>query len=598
MKKTLLIALTFAASSSFAQTIQANLLGRYTDGRDGACEISAYDAESQQIYVTNAVADSIDIVDISDATNPTKVGQIDVLTYGGGVNSVVALGNGFIAAAIEDDNKQNDGVVVFYDTSGTFVAEVTVGALPDMLTVTHDGNTVIVANEGEPSDDYLTDPEGSVSVIDISGGVSGITQNDVTEITFKNDSSDISGGLRKPGTTWNIDLEPEYITVAGDDSKAFVICQEANVLVVIDLSDNSVAGYVGLGFKDHSTAGNQLDPSNRDNGINIASWDVHGVYQPDAIASYEVGGNTYIVTANEGDGRDYAGYSSETRIKDLMLDSTVFTNYAFLQEDSNLGRLKTFTPDVIGDSDGDGYVDELYSYGARSFSIWDDGGNLVYDSGDEIENYIKDNHETFFNCNDGLASEFDDRSDDKGPEPEAVTIGRLRNTYFAFVGLERQGGVMVYNITDPMNPVFDTYIEELDEVNGTMDDIAPEGLVFVHKDDSHNGMHMLIVSNEVSGTTTIYEIVDNYEGIEEATNESAFKMYPNPTSDVVRIEFSNDFEAGQFIVTNSLGSIVERGFINANNQELDLSNLPNGIYNVTILNNNEAKISSQKLVKR
>ena len=254
--------------------------------------------------------------------------------------------------------------------------------------------------------------------------------------------------------------------------------------------------------------GNGFDASNQDNGINIQNWPVKGAYQPDAIDYYSVNNTSYLVTANEGDARDYDGYSAEVRMDDLTFDPTAFPNAATLQTNDNLGRLKTFTEDVIGDTDGDGDVDELYAYGARSFSIWDQDGNLVWDSGDDFEQYIAANHPTFFNCNDGLASEMDDRSDDKGPEPEAVTVGQIGNSYYAFIGLERQGGVMVYDVTDPTTPSFVNFIQTYDTTSGTMTDIAPEGLVFVPADESHNGENLLIVSSEVSGTVAIYELQD------------------------------------------------------------------------------------------
>ena len=242
--------------------------------------------------------------------------------------------------------------------------------------------------------------------------------------------------------------------------------------------------------------------------ININTWPVKGAFQPDAISSFEIIGNTYYISANEGDGRDYSGFSSEVRIKDLTLDSLSFPNRVELQNDTNLGRLKTFTANVIGDTDNDGDVDELYSYGARLFSIWDSNGDLVWDSGDEIEQFIALNHPAFFNCNDGKSSKSDSRSDDKGPEPEAITTAKIGNRTYAFIGLERQGGILIDDITNPTNPTFDQYLHTLDTATGLMIDIAP-GLLFVPSTKSHTSTNLLISSNEVSGTVAIYEIIDN-----------------------------------------------------------------------------------------
>jgi hypothetical protein len=528
-KLTLLTLLCIAFATLAHAQLTVNLLGRYTDGRIEALEIATYDSASARIFITNAATDSIDIVDISNANSPVLVGHIDVLSYGGGVNSVVALGNGYLAAAIEADPNQNLGKVVFYDTNGNFVAQVTVGALPDMITVTPDGTKVLTANEGEPNDAYDNDPEGSISIIGISGGVPNVTQNDVTTLNFANAPATIAGSLLKPNTTYQYDLEPEYIAINQSSTLAAVICQENNVLIMVDLTTNSITNYYGLGFKDHSLAGNGFDASNLDS-INIKTHPVKGVYQPDAIYAYTVNGNTYIVSANEGDARDYDGYSSQTRIKNLVLDSLAFPDAELLQQDSALGRLNSFTADMIGDTDGDGDVDELYSYGARSFSIWDTNGQLVWDSGDDFEQYIAANFPTFFNCDDGLASEMDARSDDKGPEPEAITVGQIGTRFYAFIGLERQGGIMIYDVTDPTAPTMVDFVQSYDVATGTMTDIAPEGIVFIPASKSHTNTNLLLVSHEVSGTTAIYEVQDPSSTRSIKTGRT-FKVFPNPSTE-------------------------------------------------------------------
>lgn len=591
MKKHLLFILSFYVLASTAQNLDFNLAGRYTDGRDGACEISAYDKDSQKLFVTNAASDSIDIVSLADIANPTKVGGINVLNYGGGVNSVVNLKNGHIAAAIEAVTKQDSGKVIIFDVSGNFVSEVTVGALPDMVTITPDGNKILVANEGEPDDTYANDPNGSVSVIDISGGVQNLSAQNVTHINFDDAPQTIEGSLQKPGTTFAQDLEPEYIAVNESSTIAVVSCQESNVFIFIDLTNNMISSYKGLGFKDHSIEGNGFDASNKDDIINITTHNVKGVYMPDAISSINISGSTYWLTANEGDGRDYDGYSSETRIKDLTLDETAFPNAVDLQENEALGRLKTFTADYAGDTDNDGDVDELYCYGARSFSIRDLNGDLVYDSGDDFEQYIAVNHPSFFNCDDGLAEEFDERSDDKGSEPEAITTGTINNTHYAFIGLERQGGIFVYDITTPSNPSMVDFVHTFNETEGTMTDIAPEGIVFVPADESHNGKNLLIVSHEVSGTTSIYEITST-SSVKEMLAQNV-EIYPNPAKNIINISFVNNTNSNYQLI-NSLGVCVMSGQLN-NNTTIDLSNLNTGIYFVKI--QSETQIITKQIVK-
>jgi hypothetical protein len=201
---------------------------------------------------------------------------------------------------------------------------VEVGALPDMLVFTPDGKRVLVANEGEPNDAYDVDPEGSVSIIDLPNDITKLTQANVRTATFdKFNDAELDPSIRifGPGATVAQDLEPEYITVSKDSKTAWVALQENNAIAVLDIDSGEFTALRGLGFKDHRLPGNELDVSDRDKQINITNWPVFGIYQPDAIASYDYQGRTYIVTANEGDARDYDGFSEEFRVKDLMLDA-------------------------------------------------------------------------------------------------------------------------------------------------------------------------------------------------------------------------------------------------------------------------------------
>lgn len=240
--------------------------------------------------------------------------------------------------------------------------------------------------------------------------------------------------------------------------------------------------------------GNTLDPSDRDGGINLQNHPVFGLYQPDAIAAYQVDGQTYYLTANEGDSRDEAA-----RIQDLILDPTVFPDAATLQGEQNLGRLEVSTID--GDIDGDGDYDQLFSYGGRSFSIWDAVGNQVFDSSDQIAKITAAQTPAFFNANDGDPAQVDSRSDNRGAEPEAITVGQVGDRTYAFIGLERAGGgVLVYDVSTPTRPDFLQYIRS-DE------DIAPEGITFIAAADSPNGVPLLVVTNEASSTVAVYEFI-------------------------------------------------------------------------------------------
>jgi hypothetical protein len=205
--------------------------------------------------------------------------------------------------------------------------------------------------------------------------------------------------------------------------------------------------------------------------------------------------------ANEGDTRDLPGFfTEEARVSTLTLDPTVFPNAAILQQNANLGRL-TVT-NATGDDDGDGDFDRILVPGGRSFSIRTTQGELVFDSGDQFEQITRTQVPASFNSN-GTAATFDTRSDNKGPEPEGVVLGKAFGRTYAFIGLERTGGVMVYDVSNPFKPTFVQY------VNTSPDDISAEGLLFIKEDDSPNGRPLLVVSHEISSTTTIFEITKN-----------------------------------------------------------------------------------------
>lgn len=510
-------------------------IGTYETGifDDSAAEIGAYDPFTQRLFVTNGANNTIDILDINDPTTPFLSSSIDLSGLGGGVNSV-AFSDGLLAVAIEAEDTQAPGSVAFFDVDGTFQTAFEVGALPDMLTFTPDGTKVLVANEGEPNDDYTIDPEGSVSIIDVSGGL-GSASVTTAGLGGFSDEALIEAGVRifGPGASAAQDLEPEYIAVSPDSTQAFVSFQENNALGILDLTEGEFTDIVSLGFKDHNDPENALDPSDEDDGINIQTVPTLGAYQPDAIAAYDVDGTTYVVTANEGDARDYDGFSEESNLEDLFEDGLLDLDddgepdtldtiepktgetVAALLDETRLGDLDLTS--ATGDIDGDGLIEELVSYGGRSFSIYNGAtGEQVFDSGDDFEQILISlidagelPLEAFNTDND--ENDFDGRSDAKGPEPEAIDIGVVNGRTLAFIGLERVSGILIYDITDPSAPSFveftsnRDFVVDFDEDNFELaGDLGPEDITFISKDVSPNGLNLIAVTNEVSGTTTLY----------------------------------------------------------------------------------------------
>lgn len=484
-------------------------IGTFQGGGTAAAEITAYDPGSRRLFVVNGALGTVDVLDLSNPAAPARVSTLQA-PGGGAVNSV-AVHDGLVAVAVEAPVKTANGSLVLYRASTLQqLASATVGALPDMATFTPDGRYVLVANEGEPNDAYTTDPEGSVSIVDVRNE-SAPTVRTAGFSAFNGQAAQLrSAGVRIYGPNASVaqDLEPEYITVSENGRTAWVTLQENNALGIVDIGSATVTSIVPLGYKNHGTAGNELDASDRDGtgggpAINIRSWPVLGMYQPDAVASYTVNGATYLVTANEGDARDWAGLREEARVGTLTLNSSIFTDAVCggpCNAAARLGRLNVTTQ--TGRNAATGQYDALYAFGARSFSIWTAQGQLVWDSGDDLEQRTTSLSNVLFNAS-NTGNALDDRSDNKGPEPEGVIVAQFGRKTFAFIGLERTGGVMVYDVTTPTNPSFVTYVSSREGAGG---DLGPEGLAFVAAEDSPTGEPLLIVGNEISGTTAIYQI--------------------------------------------------------------------------------------------
>jgi hypothetical protein len=503
--------------------IELTVIGSYASGifAAGGSEIAAHDPLTQRLYVVNAQDASVNVLSITNPANPTLVGNVSLVPFGGVANSV-AVHDGLVAVAMEaTPNRTDPGKVVFFDSSLTPISAVTVGAIPDMLTFTHKGRYVLVANEGEPksyNQPDSVDPEGSVSIIDLLDGPATLTQANVATADFHAlngmEATLRANGIRIFGfnASASQDLEPEYIAVSPDDTTAWVTLQENNAMATVDIASGTVLSIVSLGLKDHSLPANDLDPNN--NGvINIGNWPVKGLYQPDGIAASTIGAEVLLFMANEGDVRtDWPGLNEEITVSaaDYVLDPTVFPNAASLKSNSNLGRLRVSK--FSGDLDGDGDYDEIHSHGGRSFSIRRADGTIVFDSGDDFEQITAALHAAgvvIFNASNDNNT-FDNRSRAKGPEPEGIAVGRAFQRTWAFIGLERVGGVMAYDVTDPVNSRFVTYANNRNFAGtfafATAGDLGPEGILFIDEDDSPTGEPLVVTANEISGTTTIYRV--------------------------------------------------------------------------------------------
>ncbi|MCY7364678.1 MAG: choice-of-anchor I family protein [Frankiaceae bacterium] len=520
-------------------------LGTFSSGvfDESAAEIVQHDPDTDRLFVVNAQSGAIDVLDGTSPSSPTKITTLSVAGQRAADDSMidlkavvnsVAVDDGILAVAVEAADKVQPGWVAFYETAGDlrFLSAVRAGSLPDMVTFTPDGATVLVANEGEPADDFLTDPEGSVSLVDVSGGVEDLTQSDVRTALFAAFAGDaLPKGVRVFGPDVPVpagvdpagrvarNLEPEYITVEADSSTAYVALQEASTIAVLDVAAAEFSELLPLGTKDWNPRGRTggFDASDRDDEVNIQNWPVRGMLMPDAISSYQSRGRTYLVTANEGDAREGGGYSDEVRLGDGPDDEgfqyLLCAGFdAGLADEDQLGRLNVSRED--GYDAARGCYREIHTYGGRSFSIFSTDGRQVFDSGSAFEQLVAAGEggvpaEAFNAAHDDNDS-FDSRSDAKGPEPEGVTVGEIDGRTYAFISLERVGGVMTYDITEPKQAFFVDYVNnrdfEADVPSRQVGDLGAEGVTFISPEDSPTDQPLVVVANEVSGTTTVFAV--------------------------------------------------------------------------------------------
>lgn len=495
--------MTLSTTGTGKLAFETIALLRQSDGLVGA-EISAFDATSERLFVSSS--SGLQIVNLSNPATPTVVGVLDFTgapyyAVSTDVTSVTSHG-GKIAVTLLNPDKTLPGQVIILDaaTGNIIGSPIGVGNHPDMITFTPDGSKLLIANEGElqqNDNDVVQDSRGSVSIIDVATHqvtTASFTSFDGTETALR------AAGVRiTTGNTASFDLEPEYIAVSPDGTKAMVTLQENNAVAILDIATGTFTNIVGLGTQDFSTL--LADFSDRDGpgntqSINLETGNpVFGLRMPDGIASYSASGGVYYIIANEGDDRDDFLTTAETvRLGNAAydLDDTVFPNEAALKANAELGRLNVFNN--AGNTDVDPAIEQITILGARSFSILDENGAIIFDSGDILERIQSLTPRVGTNHAGATATALDDtRSDNKGPEPESVIIKQVGSSMYAFIALERgDGGVAVFDVTDPAAVSFTGYTTQAGA-------ISPEGLHFIPASESPSGTDLLIVSNEGTG---------------------------------------------------------------------------------------------------
>jgi DNA-binding beta-propeller fold protein YncE len=602
----------FTATSSLVAATDPeallSLLGR-ADGLAGnaGAEIASLDTKEKRLYVTNGATTKIDIFNVEDPDSPLLITSVSLSALGATDIQSVTAKNGLVAVATSvGGDKQAPGKIFLLNSDGEIDARapegIVVGSLPDSVHFTPDGKKLVTANEGEPLDYCLVDgvlpltkdPHGSISIIDLAGNELESTTLDFSAFDDDIDAIKSAGGrIFGPNASVSQDIEPEYVAITPDSTTAFVTLQENNAVAKVDLTTGEISRIFGLGYKDHSQPENGLDASDKDSAtstaeIKIEPRNVKGMYLPDAIRVFEKDGETYFVTANEGDAREYPCLlggtdPSDDEAEDSRVASVGVAAPLELADAANgvLGRLKVTTmyPATYDDA---GDFTSLYSFGTRSITVWKEpqGNNspiapaeLVSDTGDDFEQLLAVEIPTYFNADwntsTGRINALDARSTSKGPEPEGLTVGAIAGHQYAFVGFERVGGVAMVDISDPAAPVVVDYLNTSDptaiagpdfkdsvtSVTGLAGDVSPEGLSFVRASDSPNGRPMIVISHELSGTTSMYEV-----GVTATVPAKPTNVLLEPGNKSIKVTWTAPHDDGGTALTGIVATATPGGF--------------------------------------
>ena len=516
-------------NSSLDITMSAHYTSGSFNADGGVMEIVAYNKANGHAYAVNGQDGVLASIDIAGGDTELSSVDIDVkalvsdsdFTYGDMTSVAVSSDGSLIATALQDADYDEEGRIALFSSDSDGSIELLkvyeAGIQPDMVTFSPDGRYVLTADEGEPREGYdEDDPEGSVTVVSLDDDIVSVIGFEAFDNPLARKALADKGIIMQKGTVPSEDFEPEYIAVG--NNKAYITLQEANAVAVLDLDSMLFTGVYTVGLEDYSIV--PVDIDKKDDAYNPRTYEtLRGIRMPDGIAYFSVDGNDYIVTANEGDAREWGDYLNEDE-RDFG-DGDVSPTGAITAENAGLDGKVVF----LASDDYDGLDDCIdYLYGGRTMTIFrvdDNGLEEVFTTADDTERITYSYLPEYYNASNDNAV-LDDRSGKKGPEAEAVTVGEVNGRIYAFLALERTGGIMVYDVTEPENSKYVNYINTRDFTSivsgseiyedGELDkwvtggDVAPEGLAFASAEDSPTGEALLIAAFEVSGTVAVYTL--------------------------------------------------------------------------------------------
>lgn len=475
----------------------------------------AYDAAGARLLVAGLSDGTIKAIDVADLSAPVTTTVTPDLP---GRPTAIAVGDGLIAVTMATESVEEPGTLIITSPDGTVVASVSIGPGPVFATFSPDGRYLVTANEGNANGNYSIDPIGSLSLVALQrvDGSLRVSDDQVRTIVFEEATAEPTVRSNGPRATFEQDMEPTRVVFSPEGEAMYVLLSENNAIAKVAVVDGTVEWIRGLGAKDHGITGNGIDPSDADGQAAVAAWPIYGLFQPTGADVFDSDGERFLITANGGAPRVHATTTDAVQAADARKSPGAFRSPDVLFAPEALGRLKVSSSE--DDLDGDGALDVLYGFGARSVAIWTDGARILWDSGDLFEQTAIERVPGFFNAGiEGIRP--DSRSDDQGPEPMDVVVGTLAGRPTAFVSLYGDGGIAALDLSDPYDPVLTGYYNgrnrdaAVDEdgyyVNPAEDagPVGPSTILFLDENTSPSGAPLLVVAYAASGTVVFYDVV-------------------------------------------------------------------------------------------
>ena len=403
-----------------------------------SAEILAVSVEGETLVYTNSPAEQLGFIDISNPENPKGIGTFEL----SGEPTSVAVKGAYALVAVNTslDYEHADGELVVVDiNTQAHIRSLGLGGQPDSIAISPDGQYALIAIENERNDMLCT-----------KGKYVGAVYADEY---IASQQCEVIGGGELGGLPQTPGGSLVIVDIAEPDPARW------------RLREVDVTGFSGL---------YPSDPEPEYVDINVNNI---------AVVTLQENNHIFLVDLSSGSiVNNFSAGVANLQSIDTQEETPAYIRQTnakakILREPDGVSWINTeyFATANEGDMDG----------GSRGFTIFNIAGDVVWDSGYTLDHMaVQYGHYP------------DDRSGNKGNEPENVELGVFDETPYLFVNAERSSLVFVYDVSNPKKPVFKQVLPAA---------VGPEGGLAI---PSRN---LLVVASEVdSRPDKIRSVVNLY----------------------------------------------------------------------------------------